>query len=120
TIPGFVDGLLGALPGVGEHSCSLGRRGGFRDRLTEGTWLGHVAEHVAIELQRESGAQVYRGKTRGAGTAGRYNVIYGYWEEQVGIEAGSLAVRLVNHLVRPEKGFDFRVELEGLILLAER
>ncbi|MGH2671439.1 MAG: cyanophycin synthetase family protein, partial [Actinomycetota bacterium] len=120
TIPGFVEGLLSMLPGVGEHSCSLGKRGGFRERLQEGTWLGHVAEHVAIELQRESGAQVYRGKTRGAGEPGRYNVIFGYWEERVGLEAGKLAVRLVNHLVTPEPDFDFLAGLERLILLAER
>jgi cyanophycin synthetase len=120
TIRGFNTKLLKLLPGVGEHSCSIGRRGGFRERLEDGTWLGHVAEHVAIELQRESGAHVSRGKTRGAGAEGRYNVIYGYWEEQVGAEAGRLAVRLVNHLVKAEPGFNFPVELERLILLAER
>ncbi|HXF37745.1 MAG TPA: cyanophycin synthetase [Actinomycetota bacterium] len=120
TIPGFVEGLLDLLPGVGEHTCSLGRPGGFRERLVEGTWLGHVAEHVALELQRESGAHVYRGKTRSAGEPGRYNVIFGYSEEQVGLEAGRLAVRLVNHLVEPDPSFDFLAELERLILLAER
>jgi cyanophycin synthetase len=120
TIRGFNAKLLKLLPGVGEHSCSLGRKGGFRERLEDGTWLGHVAEHVAIELQRESGAHVSRGKTRGAGIQGRYNVIYGYWEEQVGVEAGRLAVRLLNHLVKAEPGFNFPGELERLILLAER
>ncbi len=120
ALPGFVDGLLEMLPGVGEHSCSLGRRGGFRERLADGTWAGHVAEHIAIELQRESGAHVYRGKTRSTGEPGRYNVIYGYWEEQVGLEAGRLAVDLVNHLVKPRKEFDFLAELEALIRLAER
>ncbi|HEX6332161.1 MAG TPA: cyanophycin synthetase [Actinomycetota bacterium] len=120
TIPGFLDGLFELLPGVGEHSCSLGRRGGFRERLIEGTWLGHVAEHVALELQRESGAHVYRGKTRGTGEPGRYHVIYGYWEEQVGLEAGRMAVRLVNHLVKADPELDFLAELERLILLAER
>ena len=120
TLPGFNDSLLELLPGVGEHSCSRGHAGGFRERLEEGTWAGHVAEHIAIELQRESGAQVYRGKTRGTGTPGQYNVTFGYWEEQVGLMAGSLAVRLVNHLVEPEDGFDFASELEWLILLAER
>ena len=120
TIRGFTTKLLKMLPGVGEHSCSLGRRGGFRERLEDGTWLGHVAEHIAIELQRESGAHISRGKTRGAGTEGRYNVIYGYWEEQVGVEAGRLAVRLVNHLVKADPAFDFPAELERLILLAER
>ncbi|MEP6476092.1 MAG: cyanophycin synthetase [Actinomycetota bacterium] len=120
TIRGFNTKLLKMLPGVGEHSCSLGRTGGFRERLEDGTWLGHVAEHIAIELQRESGAHISRGKTRGAGAEGRYNVIYGYWEEQVGVEAGRLAVRLVDHLVKPEPGFNFPVELERLIRLAER
>ena len=120
TIEGFNDTLLELLPGVGEHSCSRGHAGGFRERLEEGTWAGHVAEHIAIELQRESGAQVYRGKTRSTGTPGQYNVTYGYWEEQVGLAAGRLAVRLVNHLVKPEKGFEFDQELERLILLAER
>jgi cyanophycin synthetase len=120
TIPRFNEKLLKVLPGVGEHSCSLGKRGGFRERLADGTWLGHVAEHVALELQRESGAHISRGKTRSAGESGRYHVIYGYAEEQVGVAAGRLAVRLVNHLVKAEPGFDFGAELERLILLAER
>jgi cyanophycin synthetase len=120
TIPGFNAKLLKALPGVGEHSCSLGKRGGFRERLVDGTWLGHVAEHVALELQRESGAHISRGKTRSAGEPGRYHVIFGYSEERVGRAAGELAVRLVNHLIKAEPGFDFDAELERLILLAER
>jgi cyanophycin synthetase len=119
-IPGFNEALLELLPGVAQHSCSLGRRGGFGERLAEGTWLGHVAEHVALELQRETGAHISRGKTRSTGETGRYNVIYGYWEETVGVEAGKLGVRIVNHVVKAEKGFDFNAELERLILLAER
>jgi cyanophycin synthetase len=120
TIPGFVDGLLAMLPGLKDHSCSLGRRGGFISRLQDGTWVGHVGEHIALELQRQTGAQIYRGKTRSAGDPGMYNVIYGYVEEQVGVQAGKLAVRIVNHLVKPEKAFDFEAELESLIRLAER
>jgi cyanophycin synthetase len=120
TLEAFNEALLELLPGLREHTCSLGRAGGFVERLTEGTWLGHVAEHVALELQREAGAHIPRGKTRSAGQPGRYNVIFGYWEERVGVAAGQLAVRLVNHLVEPEPGFDFLVELENLIRLAER
>jgi cyanophycin synthetase len=120
TLEGFNDVILEHLPGLKEHSCSLGRPGGFVERLKDGTWLGHVAEHVALELQREAGAHIPRGKTRSAGQPGRYNVIYGYWEEQVGLAAGKLAVRLVNHLVEAAPGFDFLAELEGLIRLAER
>ena len=120
TLPGFGDALLELVPGLHDHSCSRGHPGGFVERLREGTWLGHVAEHVAIALQRETGAHVYRGKTRSAASPGQYNVIYGYGEESVGVAAGRLAVRLVNHLVQEEEGFDFLAEVEELILTAER
>jgi cyanophycin synthetase len=122
-IPGFTDALVGLLPTLEEHACSLGRRGGFVTRLRDGTWAGHVAEHVALELQNLAGTDVRHGKTRGAEKDGQYNVIYEFREEQVGIEAGKLAVRLVNHLVAlddPEYAFDLPTELERLILLAER
>jgi cyanophycin synthetase len=108
------------LPGVGQHTCGTGRAGGFEGRLRRGTWAGHVAEHIALQLQREAGTEVGRGKTRGTGEPGRYHVVYSYAEESVGVAAGRLAVRLVNHLVEPEPDFDFRAELEALILLAER
>jgi cyanophycin synthetase len=120
TIPGFVTALLEMLPGVGQHTCGTGRVAGFTDRLKEGTWLGHVAEHVALQLQREAGTEVGRGKTRSTGEPGRYHVVYSFAEESVGLVAGRLAVRLVNHLVEAEEGFDFGAELEQLILLAER
>ncbi len=120
TIPGFTEALLEMLPGVGQHSCGTGKPGGFAGRLRDGTWVGHVAEHIALQLQREAGTEVGRGKTRGTGEPGRYHVVYSFGEEAVGIAAGKLAVRLVNHLVRAEEGFDFRAELEALILLAER
>ncbi len=120
TIPGFTEALLEMLPGVGQHSCGTGKPGGFAGRLRDGTWVGHVAEHIALQLQREAGTEVGRGKTRGTGEPGRYHLVYSFAEEAVGLAAGKLAVRLVNHLVRAEEGFDFRAELEALILLAER
>ena len=119
-IPGFVDRLIEVLPGVGDHSCSTGRRGGFLERLREGTWLGHVAEHVALQLQAEAGHEIRRGKTRSADEPGQYHVIYGYIDERVGVAAGRLAVRLVNHLVEPEPEFDFGQELERFLLDSER
>src|SRR6185369_4666422 len=88
-LPGFVDGLLAVLPRIADHSCSRGRRGGFLERLREGTWLGHVAEHAALQLQQEAGFDIRRGKTRGVhGHPGRYNVVYGYVDERVGLAAG--------------------------------
>ena len=122
-IPGFVDGLLAWMPSLEDHACSLNRRGGFVTRIKDGTWVGHVAEHVALELQNLAGTPVRHGKTRGAGTAGQYNVIYEFGEEAVGLEAGMLAVRIVNHLVAPwdpEQALDYIEELERLIRLAER
>ncbi len=120
TIAGFTERLLALLPAVGQHSCSTGRTGGFARRLRDGTWVGHVAEHVALQLQRDAGTEVGRGKTRSTGEPGRYHVVFSYAEESVGIAAGKLAVRLVNHLVQREPGFDFAAEFEQLVRLAER
>jgi cyanophycin synthetase len=119
ALPGFTDALLELMPAVGQHSCSTGRAGGFTKRLREGTWLGHVSEHIALQLQRDAGTEVGRGKTRGTGEPGRYNVVFSYAEESVGLAAGRLAVRIVNHLVEPEAGFDFAAEFEQLVRLAE-
>ncbi|MFN2483882.1 MAG: cyanophycin synthetase [Candidatus Limnocylindria bacterium] len=119
-IDGFNAGLVDMLPDLAKHTCSLGRPGGFLQRLDDGTWLGHVAEHVALQLQREAGTEVGRGKTRSAGSYGRYHVVYSYADESVGLAAGRLAVRLVNHLVEADPAFDYRAELESLILIAER
>ncbi|MBI2763408.1 MAG: cyanophycin synthetase [Chloroflexi bacterium] len=122
TIPGFVDGLVAWMPSLEDHACSLNRRGGFLTRLRDGTWAGHVSEHIALELQNLAGTDVRHGKTRGAGTVGQYNVIYEFREELVGIEAGKLAVRIVNHLVDSgaDPDLDYLSELEALIRLAER
>ncbi len=122
TIPGFVEGLIAWMPSLEDHACSLNRRGGFLTRLRDGTWAGHVAEHVSLELQNLAGTDVRHGKTRGAGAVGQYHVIYEYREETVGIEAGALAVRIVNYLVDPsaDPDLDYLAELEKLIRLAER
>jgi len=122
-IPGFVDTLIEWMPSLEDHACSLNRRGGFITRLKDGTWMGHVAEHIALELQNLAGTDVRHGKTRGAGTRGQYNVIYEFREESVGLAAGQLAVRLVNHLVAPNDpahALDYPAELETLIRVAER
>ena len=128
--PAFVDPLLDALPGLHEHGCSYGTPGGFVRRLREndGTWIGHIWEHVAIELQNEAGADVTFGKTRGAGDTGVYNMIYEFEEEQVGLRAGRLAIDLLRHLLPDElvepgervADFDFSEELDNFIRAAQR
>jgi cyanophycin synthetase len=118
---GFTDRLMERLPGLMNHSCSRGRRGGFLERLHEGTWVGHVAEHVALQLQQEVGHDMRRGKTRQVkGESGRYNVIYAYYDESVGLAAGELAVRLINDLIAEDPDFDFHKELESFIVRGER
>lgn len=121
SIEGFTPALVELLPGLRRHTCSVGRAGGFIERLQDGTWLGHVAEHVALELQTAAGHDLRRGKTRMVkGRTGVYNVIFGYVDETVGIAAGELAVRLVNHLVQAQEGFDFAQELDAFLRKADR
>ena len=102
--PAFNDALLEALPGLHQHGCSYREPGGFVRRLTEddGTWMGHILEHVAIELQNIAGSRVTFGKTRGTGTAGEYDVVYQYKDEEVGLGAGRLAIELLEHLLPEE------------------
>jgi len=124
-IPEFYERLTELLPSLYNHSCSVGKPGGFLQRMREGTWMGHVVEHIALELQNLAGAEVVRGKTRGTAERGVYNVVYQYQQEDVGLAAGKLAVRLCNHLVYDADDasaeFDFVRELEnGVIKVAER
>ena len=99
----FIDALLAALPGLAQHGCSYREPGGFvrRMREGEGTWLGHVLEHVAIELQNEAGEDVSFGKTRSVDDArpGVYSVVYEYEQREEGIAAGELALRLLDSLL---------------------
>ena len=100
----FVAGLVEALPGLAEHGCSYQVPGGLIRRMNEegGTWLGHVLEHVALELQNVAGEDVSFGKTRSLDKPGLYAVVYEYAEREEGIAAGELALRLLCSLL-PEK-----------------
>jgi len=104
--PAFIDGLVEALPGLAEHGCSYREPGGFirRMREGEGTWLGHVFEHVAIEMQNIAGEDVTFGKTRSVGDnrPGVYTVVYEYAQREEGIAAGELALKLINSLLPVE------------------
>ena len=134
-LAGFSDALLDRLPGLGRHGCSLGEPGGFVSRLEEGTWLGHVTEHVALELQTRAGMPVTRGKTRSVkGRNGVYNVMFAYQDEAVALAAGRLALELVDSLLpEPLRGLeglehvddrlageDWDARFEGLRSLAAR
>ena len=98
-IPGFYDGLIQVLPSLIEHYCSRGHRGGFLERVQEGTLMGHIVEHIALELQELAGMPVGFGRTRETAEPGVFNVVYEYVEEQAGRYAGRAAVRLCNSIV---------------------
>ena len=100
TLVTHTDALLARIPSLEQHGCSYGCAGGFVRRLREdgGTWMGHVMEHVAIELQCLAGTPVAYGKTRGHDLPkGQYHVIYSYEEEVVGLEAAQLDVEYHEH-----------------------
>jgi cyanophycin synthetase len=125
--PDFTNALLAILPGLAEHGCSYGEPGGFLRRLEEdeGTWLGHVLEHVAIELQNCAGEEVSFGKTRGNGTPGQYHVVYEYEQADVGLEAGKIALEIINQCLPGELRFgrdDFvpATERDQFIKFAQR
>ena len=128
----FIDTLVEALPGFAEHGCSYKERGGFLRRLREdeGTWMGHIMEHCALEIQCVAGSDVTFGRTRSTGEPGQYNMVYAYRQREVGIEAGELAQKLLLHLLpaelreqidyRFEEDFDFQDDLKDFVLRAQK
>ncbi|NMF62993.1 cyanophycin synthetase [Brasilonema octagenarum] len=109
-IPGFYEGLVEALPSLEGHFCSPGCRGGFLMRVREGTMMGHVVEHVALELQDLTGMNVGFGRTRETSTSGVYQVVLEYLNEEAGRYAGRAAVRLCQSIV--DRGRYPKAELE--------
>lgn len=130
---GFIDALVAALPGLAEHGCSYRVEGGFLRRLREdeGTWMGHILEHCALEIQGEAGSDVSFGRTRSTGVPGHYNMVFAYKQRDVGLDACQLAMRLLMHILpEPVKvmldaaafdpEFDFAAELKSFVLSAQR
>jgi cyanophycin synthetase len=102
---GFIDALVDALPGLAEHTCSYDAAGGFirRMREDEGTWLGHVLEHVILELQTIAGFHVSFGRTRSVpDQPGTYTVVFQYKDAEMAREASRLGIDLLGFLLPPE------------------
>lgn len=99
---GFKDRLQAMFPSMYEHRCSVGTPGGFFQRVEEGTWMGHIIEHIALEIQTLAGMDVGFGRTRGYGEPGVYNVVFAYMEEKVGRFAAERAVRICESLIKGE------------------
>jgi cyanophycin synthetase len=126
----FIGALLETLPGLHEHGCSYKEPGGFVRRLREdeGTWMGHVMEHAAIELQNVAGSPVTYGRTRSIeGQTGIYNMVFEYRDEAVGLESSKLAMKLLMSLLpeeievqnRPDADWDFEEERDRFIRYAQ-
>ena len=96
-VPGFTDALMAALPGLIEHRCSIGERGGFLTRLRRGTYAPHIAEHVGLELQSMMGHDVGYGRARGGDRPGEYTVVFEHLHAEVGLRAAALALETVQH-----------------------
>ena len=95
----FKENLEKLLPSLYEHRCSEGVPGGFLSRVAEGTWMGHVIEHVALELQTLAGMDMGFGRTRSTGKHGEYFIVFDYMEEEAGVYAAKAAFNLVNSLI---------------------
>ena len=115
----FIGGLIEALPGLETHGCSYREPGGFIRRLREdrGTWLGHVMEHCALEIQCNAGAEVSFGRTRSTDTLGQYNIVYAYKQRNVGLDSGQLALQLIMQLLpkklKSQLDYDFNGDFDA-------
>ena len=122
--PGFAERLTLTLPGLRDHHCAAGRRGGFTEAMAKGTYFGHVIEHVALELSELAGRDVHLGRTIWAGADGRYDVMIECPQDEpddsaVPSELYRLAITIVEDLVA-ERTPDVTAHLEAIARTAER
>lgn len=101
-IEGFKERLEAMFPTMFSHRCSIGAPGGFFQRVEQGTWMGHVIEHIALELQTLAGMECGFGRTRTTGKHGIYNVVFSYMEEKAGIYTAKASVKIAEALINGE------------------
>ncbi len=116
--PGFLDRLKAMFPTMYSHRCSEGCPGGFFMRVEEGTWMGHVIEHIALEIQTLAGMDTGFGRTRGYGEKGVYSVVFSYIEENAGRYAARVAVDICQALI-DGKDYDLEPDLQEMRELRE-
>ena len=112
-IEGFRERIEALLPSLIEHRCSEGCYGGFFQRVDRGTWMGHVIEHIALEIQTLAGMDVGFGRTRETKTSGVYNVVFNYLEEKVGVYAAKASVRIAEALISG-KDYDLSEDIQKM------
>lgn len=113
AIHGFSERIEALLPSLFAHRCSQDYEGGFFERVKEGTWMGHVIEHIALEIQSLAGMECGFGRTRSAGAHGVYNVIFSYEIEDAGLHAAKAAVRIAEKLISGE-AYEVKQDIEAL------
>jgi len=117
-VPGFSDRLKNMFPSMYSHRCSVGTPGGFFERVDNGTWMGHIIEHIALEIQTLAGMDTGFGRTRGYGEKGVYNVVFSYMEESVGRYAAKTAVAICEALITAEP-YDMENDIQHMRELRE-
>jgi cyanophycin synthetase len=118
-IPGFLERIKEMFPTMFEHRCSEGVPGGFFQRIEEGTWIGHVIEHIALEIQSLAGMECGFGRTRESENPGIYHVVFSYWEEKAGIFAAKAAVSIAQALVDGTP-YDLAADIQELREIREK
>lgn len=119
TLPGFTERLTAWLPGLVEHRCGVGSRGGFLERLRDGTWAGHILEHIVLELQNMAGMKTGFGKTRSTGQRGVYKMAFRTRDEVVGRAALEAGHRLIMAAIN-DTPFDMAATVQALTELVDR
>ena len=117
-IDGFYERLKALIPSLHSHECSEGRPGGFFHRVERGTWMGHIIEHIALEIQTLAGSDCGFGRTRSTGQYGVYNVVFSYQQERAGLHAAHCAVRIAQALVDGQD-YDLQADIDSLNQLYE-
>ena len=118
-IEGFRERIEKLMPSLYNHRCSPGHEGGFFERIDDGTWMGHVIEHIALELQSLAGMETGFGRTRETKTSGTYNVVFNYIEETVGVYAAEASVRIAEALIAGED-YDIENDIMTMKKMRER
>jgi cyanophycin synthetase len=118
-IEGFRERIEAMFPTMIEHRCSEGVRGGFFSRIERGTWMGHVIEHIALEIQTLAGMETGFGRTRETKTPGVYNVVFSYTEESVGMFAAESSVAIAEALIAG-KEYDVEADIQKMREIRER
>jgi len=118
-IEGFDTRLENMFPSMATHRCSKNYEGGFFERVKEGTWMGHVIEHIALEIQSLAGMECGFGRTRGTGQQGVYNVVFSYMEENVGVFAARASVNIAEALITGNE-YDISADIITMRKMRER